>query len=82
MAHSHSVWIARAQVPSPASKAGLQLRQHGGHYLGCWLKQFGVNVTIVQTELKDSSGTRSDGTVLLFRGFWSSPLSSPFRQFG
>jgi NAD(P) transhydrogenase subunit beta len=23
-----------------------------------------------------------DGTVLLFRGFWSSPLGGPFRQFG
>jgi hypothetical protein len=25
---------------------------------------------------------KETGTVLLFRGFWSSPLSSPFRQFG
>jgi hypothetical protein len=57
MAHSHSAWTARAQVPSPASKAGLQLRQHGGHLLECWLKQFGANGTLLQHELKDSSGS-------------------------
>jgi hypothetical protein len=63
MAHSGSAWTARAQVPSPASKAVLQLRQHGGHYLGCWLKQFGANGTLLQHELKDCSesgaGTRA-----------------------
>lgn len=66
MAHAHSAWAARAQVPSPASMAVLQLRQHGGHYLGCWLKQFGANGTLLQHELKDSSGsTAVDPDVLL-----------------
>jgi hypothetical protein len=57
MAHSHSAWAARAQVPSPASKAVLQLRQHGRLYLGCRLGQLGANGTLLQHEWKDSSGS-------------------------
>ena len=33
-------------------------------------------------EVLISAIAKRDGTVLLFRGFWSSPLSGPFRQLG
>jgi 3-methyladenine DNA glycosylase Mpg len=42
-----------------------------GDLIGTILLVDGIGGRVVET-----------GTVLLFRGFWSSPLSSPFRQFG